>query len=204
MFTVIIDWLVQLIIGIINTTGLTGIFILMTIERCGIPIPSEAIMPFSGFLIAQGKLAFWPVVITGTLGNLTGSLLSYWIGAYGGRPLIEKYGKYFLISKKDLDTADRWFSKRGDLMIVFGRFLPVVNTYISFPAGIARMPLAKFSFYTAIAAFAWCALFAWLGTRLGERWETIRETLDNFDLAVGIIIIFAIGLYIWRHVKHSR
>ena len=176
----------------------------MLLESCGVPIPSEVIMPFSGFLVATGKLGFWPVVIFGTLGNLTGSLIAYWIGIAGGRPLIEKYGKYILISRHDLNLADRWFNKYGELTVFFGRFLPIIRTYISFPAGISKMDIRKFSLYTTLGAFPWCVLFVWLGIKMGNNWELIRTKLHNFDLLIGTLIILAIGLYIWRHLRNRK
>ena len=204
MFTNIIDFLAKTIIAVIGFTGYMGIFTLMFLESCGVPIPSEIIMPFSGFLVASGKLSFWLIVIAGTLGNLVGSLLAYWIGIRGGRPLIEKYGKYILISKHDLNLADKWFKKYGELTVFFGRFLPIIRTYISFPAGISKMNIKKFSIYTALGAFPWCVLFAWLGVKMGNNWELIREKLHKFDLLIGTIIILAIILYIWRHLKHRK
>lgn len=154
--------------------------------------------------MADGKLNFWIVVLVGTLGNLVGSWLAYWIGLRGGRLLIEKYGKYILISRYDLDLADKWFAKRGDLTVFIGRLLPVVRTYISFPAGIAKMDFKKFSFYTFLGALPWSMLFAWLGIKMGNNWELIRTKLHNFDLALGLLIVVLIVLYVWRHLKHKR
>ena len=204
MINTIIDFLVNFIIQTIDFLGYSGIFLLMLLESCGLPIPSEVIMPFSGFLVALGKMNFWLVTFLGALGNLAGSLLAYWIGSKGGRPLIEKYGKYILISKHDLDLADRWFTKYGNLTVFFGRLLPVVRTYISFPAGIAKMNLKKFSLYTFIGALPWSALFAWLGVKMGNNWEIIRQKLHDFDLAIGIIILLAVALFIYRHFKHQQ
>ena len=204
MITDIINFLANIIIKTIGFGGYGGIFLLMLLESCGIPIPSEIIMPFSGFLVAMGKMKFLLVAIIGAFGNLTGSLLAYWIGFKGGRPLIEKYGKYILISKHDLNLADKWFAKFGDLTVFFGRLLPIVRTYISFPAGISKMNLKKFSFYTFIGALSWCALFAWLGIKMGNNWDLIREKFHNFDLLIGILIILALILYIYRHIKNHR
>ncbi|NUM25674.1 MAG: DedA family protein [Candidatus Buchananbacteria bacterium] len=204
MITTLIDFLVHFTISVIDFSGYTGVFILMFLESCGIPIPSEVIMPFSGFLVVEGRMSFWPLVLVGAFANLGGSLLAYWVGVRGGRPLIEKYGRYFLISRHDLDLADRWFSRYGELTVFFGRLLPVVRTYISFPAGVSKMNIKKFSLYTFLGALPWAALFTWLGIKLGSRWELIRQTLHNFDLAILLLIIVLVALYIWRHVKHSR
>jgi len=204
MVTDIIDMLAQFVISTIDHVGYIGIFLLMLLESCGIPMPSEVIMPFSGFLVADGKMLFWLIVAMGTLGNLVGSLLAYWIGYRGGRPLIEKYGKYILISKHDLDLADSWFKKYGDWTVFFGRLLPVIRTYISFPAGISKMDVKRFSVYTTLGALPWTALFACLGVKMGNNWDLIREKLHNFDLAIGILVVACIVLYILRHIKHSK
>lgn len=204
MITYLLDLLAKIVVAVIGFTSYSGIFFLMLAESCGIPMPSEVIMPFSGFLVADGQMNFWLVVLMGTFGNLAGSLLAYWIGAKGGRPLIEKYGKYILISHHDLDTADNWFKKYGNLTVFFGRLLPVIRTYISFPAGIAKMDLKKFSFYTFIGAFPWCVLFTWLGVKMGNNWELIKAKLHNFDLAMAILVVIAIGWYIWRHLKKRK
>ncbi len=204
MINAVIDFLIDFIIRTIDFLGYGGIFLLMLLESCGLPIPSEVIMPFSGFLVALGKMNFWSVTLLGAFGNLIGSLLAYWIGFRGGRPLIEKYGRYILISKHDLDLADRWFIKYGNFTVFFGRLLPVVRTYISFPAGIAKMNLKKFSFYTFIGALPWSALFAWLGVKMGDNWEIIRQRLHDFDLAILAIIILIVAFYIYRHLKHQQ
>ena len=202
MFTIIIDILANFVIRTIDVLGYPGIFFLMLIESCGIPMPSEIIMPFSGFLVAEGKMNFWAVSFIGALANLAGSLIAYWIGLKGGRALIEKYGKYVLISKHDLDLADRWFVKFGNLAVFFGRLLPVIRTYISFPAGVAKMEIKRFSLYTFAGALPWSILFTWLGVKMGSNWEQIREKLHNFDLAILILVIIGISWYVWRHIKH--
>lgn len=202
--TAILDILVNFIVNIIAHTGYAGVLGLMTFESVGLPIPSEVIMSFAGFLVVDGKLLFWLVVLAGTAGNLFGSLLAYWIGFRGGRPLIEKYGKYILISKHDLDLADKWFAHNGELAVLVGRILPVVRTYISFPAGIAKMDLKKFSFYSFVGSLPWCILLTWLGVRLGNNWDLIRQKLHNFDLAIGLGILVLIALYVWRHIRHLK
>jgi len=204
MITEIINFLANTVVWIIGLTGYFGVFFLMLVESCGIPMPSEVIMPFSGFLVVSGKLGFWQIVIIGTLGNLAGSRLAYWIGKRGGRPLIEKYGKYFLIHKNDLDLADKWFVKYGEATVFFGRLLPVIRTYISFPAGIAKMNFKKFSLYTFAGALPWTALFAWLGVKMGDNWELIREKLHKFDVAMAIFVVLLVALYIWRHIRYRQ
>lgn len=203
MFADIISILANFTIATIDFLGYFGVFALMALESCGVPIPSEIIMPFSGFLVADGRMNFVVVVLMGTFGNLAGSLLAYGIAKKGGRPLIEKYGKYVLISHHDLDIADAWFKKRGSLTVMLGRLLPVVRTYISFPAGIANMDLKKFSFYTFIGALPWCVLFTWLGVKMGEHWQEIERKLHEFNMLILVLVVLAIGLYIWRHLKRK-
>jgi len=202
MFTLIIDILANFVVGTIDVLGYPGVFFLMLVESCGIPMPSEIIMPFSGFLVAAGKMNFWAVSFVGAFANLAGSLIAYWIGLKGGRALIEKYGKYVLISKHDLDLADRWFIRFGNWTVFFGRLLPVVRTYISFPAGVAKMEMKRFSLYTFAGALPWSILFTWLGVKMGDNWEQIREKLHNFDLAIVVLIVIGIIWYVWRHIKH--
>lgn len=203
MFTTIIDLIANFIIKTIDILGYPGVFFLMLVESCGIPMPSEIIMPFSGFLVVAGKMNFWLVSFVGAFANLVGSLIAYWIGLKGGRGLIEKYGKYILISKNDLDLADRWFARFGNWTTFFGRFLPVIRTYISFPAGIAKMEIKRFSIYTFAGALPWSMLFTWLGVKMGSNWNQIREKLHNFDLLILILIAVGVVWYIWRHFKRS-
>ncbi len=204
MISSIIITLANFVVAVIGYLGYAGVFLLMLVESCGIPMPSEVIMPFSGFLVWQRQMDLWVIILVGTLGNLVGSWLAYYIGARGGRPLIEKYGKYILISKCDLDLADRWFVRYGQATVFFGRLLPVVRTYISFPAGIAKMDFRKFSFYTFIGALPWCALFAWFGVRLGAHWNVIREKLHNFDLLMLALVAALVAWYIYRHLKNRK
>ncbi|KKW09311.1 MAG: hypothetical protein UY44_C0004G0026 [Candidatus Kaiserbacteria bacterium GW2011_GWA2_49_19] len=204
MITKIIDILAAVVVGVIGFLGYGGIFLLMFLESCGVPMPSEVIMPFSGFLVFKGEMNLMAITLVGTLGNVAGSLLAYWIGAKGGRPLIEKYGKYILISRHDLDLADRLFAKYGQLVVFFGRLLPVIRTYISFPAGIAKMDVKKFVFYTTLGALPWVWIFGWLGVKMGENWENIRATLHNFDVSIALLVVVAVGWYIWRHLKNKK
>ena len=204
MLTNLLDILMNLTVQIIDAIGYGGIGFLMLLESAGIPFPSEVTMPFAGFLVATGKMKFWIVVLAGTLGNMVGSLLAYWIGAKGGRPLIEKYGKYFFISGHDLDIADRWFAKHGEVIVFLGRLLPVIRTYISFPAGISKMDIKKFTLYTFLGVVPWCILFTWLGIKLENHWTRVRETLHNFDLAIAGIVVICIGFYIWRRLKKRK
>jgi membrane protein DedA with SNARE-associated domain len=181
MFTDLITILANFVVSTIGLLGYPGLFLLMFVESCGILMPSEVIMPFSGFLVADGRMNFWLVALIGSLGNLGGSLLAYWIGAKGGK----------------------WFTKYGEWAAFFGRVLPVVRTFISFPAGIAKMDIKKFSIFTFAGAFIWSTALAYAGARMGENWELIREKMHAFDTAIGIIIIVLVIVYIARHIKNS-
>lgn len=189
---------------VINSLGYTGVALLMAIESANIPLPSEIIMPFAGFLVAEGHLNLWLVGLAGGVGCVLGSVVSYWIGAWGGRPLIEKYGKYILISHHDLDLADRWFQKRGEMTVFVGRLLPVVRTFISFPAGISKMHFWRFVLYSFLGSVPWSLALAYLGQKLGENWESLRRYFHGFDWAILALIIIGIIWYVRRHIKNSQ
>ena len=184
-----------------------GVVVLMAIESACIPLPSELIMPLAGWMLIENQSL--PVTYTllagiyGALGCVIGSVIAYGIGMWGGRPFLEKYGKYILVSVHDLNLADRWFEKRGDWTIFISRLLPVVRTFISLPAGIARMHFAKFLIYTFLGSLIWCAGLAYGGYQLGNHWEQIRTVMRPFDPLIGAIIIGLIAVYIYRHIKHS-
>ncbi|MGH8369473.1 MAG: DedA family protein [Gammaproteobacteria bacterium] len=192
------------VIATISTLGYAGIVLLMAIESACIPLPSEIIMPFSGYLVFRGEFVLWLVALCGAVGCVLGSLLAYWVGARGGRPLVERYGRYILVSQHDLALADRWFTRHGDIIILVGRLLPVVRTFIAFPAGVARMPMLKFIVYTFIGSLIWCWVLAWIGLRLGEHWDTLGVWFHRFDsVIVGIILLAGIW-YVWRHLRLLR
>lgn len=173
----------------------------MALESACIPIPSEIIMPFSGFLVFAGRFSLWQIVLWGTVGNLAGSILAYYVGLFGGLPLIEKYGKYILISHRDLNKAHRWFEKHGQGAVFFGRLLPIVRTFISLPAGIARMNFKKFCIYTFFGALPWSYLLAYAGLKMGENWENLRIYFDKFNYLIVGIIILGVIWWILRHIK---
>lgn len=201
---VILSALSHFVINTISSMGYLGIVLLMGIESANIPLPSEVIMPFSGFLVYEGRFSLWGISLAGGLGCMLGSWLSYWVGAKGGRPLIEKWGKYILISHHDLDIADRWFKRWGMAAAFFGRLLPVIRTFISFPAGISKVNFWKFSIYTFVGSVIWSYFLGWIGFKLGENWDSLKDYFHKFDyLIVGIILVGLIW-YIWRHIKNSR
>ena len=201
MIETILTWLASLVISVISKTGYLGITVLMALESACIPIPSEIIMPFSGFLVFNGEFIFWQVVLWGAIGNLIGSWFAYWVGYAGGRPLIEKYGKYILISKHDLDLADKWFDQYGQSTAFFSRLLPIVRTFISLPAGIAKMDLKKFSFYTFLGSLIWSFILTYAGVILGENWEHLEIYFRKFQWPIAILILAGI---IWWVVRHLR
>src|SRR4029077_16114679 len=168
MIAKIIEYLSYFIVSVISALGYSGVVLLMAIESACIPLPSEIIMPFSVYLVSRGEMNLWGVGIAGAVGCVLGSLVAYWVGMYGGRPLIEKYGRYVLISRHDVDLADRWFANYGELIVFSSRLLPVVRTFIAFPAGVARMKLMRFIIYTFAGSLPWCLGLAFVGQKLGE------------------------------------
>ena len=189
-----------------GSVGYLGVMIAMAIESAMVPLPSELILPYAGFLISDptkleplthGPWGFWLVVLAATIGNTIGSLIAYAIGAWGGRPFLERYGKYLLIRKHEIELAERFFDKYGSATAFFSRLLPVVRTFISFPAGVARMPLGRFIAYSTAGAFLWSTLLVYAGTVLGANWEQIRHALQPFDLLIAVGVVGLVGLFVW-------
>lgn len=168
----------------------------MAIESACIPLPSEIILPFTGYMVYTGHFEFWPATVAATVGNLFGGLLAYFVGAWGGRPFIERYGHYFLIKEKELAWTDRLFRKHGEVTVLVGRILPVVRTFISLPAGIARMNPVKMAFYTVLGAFPWCIFLIIIGEKLGENWNTLKPFFHRLDLAVAVILFGGIVFFL--------
>ena len=204
MVTRILEALASFVIFVISMMGLPGIVLLMAIESACIPLPSEVIMPFSGYLVFLGKYSLWSVGLAGAIGCVVGSVPAYYLGMYGGRPLIEKYGKYILMSRHDLDMADRWFERHGEATVFFARLLPVIRTFIAFPAGVARMEMKRFIAYTFAGSLPWCLGLAYVGMVMGEQWPVLREYFHKFDLLIGAAIAAGIVWYVRRHLKHRE
>ncbi len=202
MVTRILEALAAFIIYVISQMGLPGIVLLMAIESACIPLPSEVIMPFSGYLVFLGKYSLWSVGLAGAIGCVVGSIPAYYLGMYGGRPLIEKYGKYILMSLHDLDMADRWFDRHGEATVFFARLLPVIRTFIAFPAGVARMEMKRFIAYTFAGSLPWCLGLAYIGMVMGEQWPTLRGYFHKFDLLIGAVIVAGIVWYVRRHFRN--
>ncbi len=207
MIARIIEILSGFIVATISLLGYSGIVLLMAIESACIPLPSEVIMPFSGYLVSTGQMNLWAVGLAGAVGCVLGSLVAYWAGSYGGRPLIEKYGRFVLVSRHDLDMADRWFSTHGEIIVFVSRMLPAIRTFIAFPAGVARMNLKRFVFYTFAGSLPWCLGLAYVGQKLGEKWnkdDTLKIWFHRFDFLIGIAALLLIAWWVWRHIGHLR
>jgi len=190
------------IVSIISSLGYAGITALMTLESACIPIPSEIIMPFSGYLVWEGRFALLSVILWGTIGNLIGSLIAYLVGFYGGRPLIEKYGRYVLISKEELNYAQGWFERYGAMSVFFSRMLPVIRTFISLPAGIAKMPFWKFLFYTFLGSLPWSFVLTYAGLITGENWTSLETYFRKFDWLIVILVILLISWWLFKKIKN--
>jgi len=192
-----------LILSVVENTGYLGVFSLMALESAGIPVPSEIIMPFSGFLVTTGRFSLWLVILGATAGNLLGSLVLYVIGCYGGRRFILKYGRYFFFSERELNKSDEWFGKYGSPAIFFSRMLPIVRTYISLPAGVTRISLSKFIIYTFVGSLPWNFSLAYIGVLLGQNWKEIEVYFRRFDYLILILILAIIIWWIWRHINSN-
>ena len=196
----IIAALSAFIISVISAGGYLGIAVLMAIESACIPLPSEIIMPFSGYLVYLGRFKLLWVATVGALGCNLGSAIAYAVGYYGGRPLVEKYGSYILLSRHELDWADRFFARYGNITVFVSRLLPVVRTFIALPAGVARMNQPKFHFYTFIGSWPWCLGLAFVGMKLGQRWDTdprLRIWFHRFDAVILAVILIGIVVFVW-------
>ena len=200
-----LEFLSHYIIQLIQSTGYAGIFVLMALESALIPIPSEITMPFSGFLVSEGKLSFVMVVITGTLANLAGSLAAYYLGYILEETvllkLIQKYGKFILLSEHEYHRAEKWFRKYGDKIIFISRLLPGIRTVISLPAGIVEMDIKKFVIYTTVCCLIWSIFLTYIGFVLGENWNALEPIYRKFEFIIAGVIIIAVLAYIEKHLN---
>lgn len=200
----IVAWMGAIATQTISSLGYAGIVVLMAFESMVVPLPSELVMPFAGFLAAQGEFSLWLVIAASTVGSVIGSLLSYYMGLYGGKPLLKRYGKFLLLDEEDLEKTERWFARKGDRTILIGRFIPVVRHLISIPAGICRMDLRKFLIYTIIGATAWNGFLAWLGYILGQNWAEVRHYTEPLSYLVAFLLLAGGAWFVWRHVANHR
>ncbi len=203
----ILAYLVQFITHVIDLGGYAGIAALMGIESACIPLPSELIMPFAGYLVYLHRFSLIWAATAGALGCNLGSVVAYWIGAKGGRPLVERYGRWVLMSRHDLDRMTGFFEKYGSITVLIGRLLPIVRTFIAFPAGIAKMPQLRFHIYTFIGSWPWCFALAYAGMKLGERWHTdprFEQAFHRLHLGVELVLLAAIVWFVWTHIRRAR
>ena len=205
MIEKILAVLARVIIGVISSTGYLGVIGLMAIESACIPLPSEIIMPFAGYLAYTGQFSLFWAATAGAIGCNLGSVIAYEIGYYGGRPLVETYGRFIWLSKHDLDIADTFFRKFGSAAVFIARLLPVVRTFIALPAGIARMPRLRFHLYTFAGSWPWCFVLAWIGMKLGEHWDKdprLRQWLHRLDALIIVLLLIAIAWFVRSHWKN--
>jgi len=197
----ITEIIIQYITHLLSAGGSGWLFILMVMESMVLPVPSEAVMPFTGFLISTGQFSFLGVIFFSTLGSLFGSLISYYIGFYGGTPFVKKFGRYFLLREDDLQKTERFFQKHGQKTIFISRFIPVVRHFISLPAGASRMNLGKFILYTTLGAGLWNAFLTWAGFALKENWNRIEQYTKYADYFILLAILIAITIIFSKRVK---
>jgi membrane protein DedA with SNARE-associated domain len=192
-----IDPVLQMIRDVVASWGYMGVVIMMA----NIPLPSEAIMPTAGILVQQGKMNFHLAALAGAIGCVLGSIPSYWLGRYGGRPFFEKYGRWLLLKESDLQAADRWVDKYGDWAFFICRMLPVVRTFISFPAGVLKAHFGIFVLFTFVGSLIWCYFLTWVGIKFGENMEMFVDIWHKFDVAIVLVVLAGLGYYLWHHLK---
>jgi membrane protein DedA with SNARE-associated domain len=203
----ILPYLIHFVTQVIGSLGYAGIAALMGIESACVPLPSEIIMPFAGYLVYTGRFSLFWAATAGAIGCNLGSVVAYWVGAAGGRPLVVRYGRWILMSHHDLDRMTRFFEKYGTITVLLGRLLPVIRTFIAFPAGVARMPQLRFHIYTFIGSWPWCFGLAYVGMKLGEKWHTdprFEQAFHRFHLVVELGLLAAIIWFVWTHINRFR
>lgn len=200
----IVEKIVEYIVLGMSTFGYFGLFALMALESMIAPVPSEAVMPFAGYLALQGRFDFWTAVLVSSLGSVFGSLISYYMGTYLGRPFVLKFGKYLLLEEEHLEWTEKWFGKQGDKTIFISRFVPVVRHLISIPAGIAKMPLRKFVVYTLIGATTWNFILIYAGYKLGSHWDKIHQYSKQLDVLFIAAVALFLAYFAWKHHKQNE
>jgi len=197
--------LVEFLHSLFDTIGWTGVVVIMALESANIPIPSEVTMPLAGWMLTDSYLdALLKGGFYGALGCTIGSVISYGLGAYGGRPLVERWGRYILVSEEDLEKADGWFARWGDWASFISRLLPIVRTFISFPAGMMRTNFIPFTILSFVGSFIWCGLLAVGGYAFGQNWEELRAIMRPFDIPIAIVILVGLGWYVYHHIRKNR
>ncbi len=191
----------------ISAGGYGGVALLMALESACIPLPSEVIMPFAGYLVSTGRFSLWLVALAGAIGCTIGSSVAYWVGALGGRRFVDRWGRWILLDHGDLIAAERFFARFGTPAVLIGRLLPVVRTFIALPAGMGRMRQAPFQTYTFIGSFIWCYALAAIGAALGKRWDNdpaLRATMQNFHVAIAAMVVIGVGWFLWHRLRPRR
>ncbi len=202
MIEAVIASLAAAIIWFISHTGYAGITLLMAIESACVPLPSEVIMPFSGYLVSSGQFSLLWVATAGAIGCNLGSELAYDVGYYGGPPLVTKFGAYLWLSQRELDWVADFFARHGDITVFISRLLPVIRTFIALPAGIARMPKLRFHAYTFLGSWPWCFGLAYLGMKAGDNWKYLGKYFHRFDAVIGAVILAGLAWFIWSRWNH--
>lgn len=200
ILTPIVAWMT----AVLTDLSYFGVILLMAIESMNIPLPSEVILPFTGYLVSQGAMNFHLAALSGAVGCVVGSVFSYALGYFGGRPFLERYGKWLLIHEGDLNTSEKYFQKHGQLLFFVGRMLPVVRTFISLPAGILKVPFWPFIALTFLGSWIWSYALVAVGMNLGDHWEELSPVWHKFDVLIVLLAAIGFSLYIWRHVKKVR
>jgi membrane protein DedA with SNARE-associated domain len=207
MLDQIISALASWIVEVISAGGYLGVVLLMAIESACIPLPSEIIMPFAGYLVSTGRFSLAGAATMGALGCNVGSTVAYLIAAKGGRAALERWGSYVLISPREIARADQFFARYGSITVFIGRLLPVVRTFIAFPAGLARMPMMKFQIYTFLGSWPWCFALAYIGYVLGARWDSdpaFRRVFHEFDAVIVALLLAGFAWFVWTRWRESR
>lgn len=197
-------WLTELATRILESLGYPGLVLLMALESMVAPVPSEAVMPFAGFLIVQGRFGWFGAVAFSSLGTMIGSIIGYQMGQYGGYPLVQRYGKYLLLNQEHLDMTVRWFERRGEMTIFLARFIPVVRHFISIPAGVARMKFSKFCLFTLIGGTLWNSFLLWVGVALRERWQLVGKYTHQIDYVVVVLLVGFAGWWLWHQLQRRK
>jgi len=203
LLSLIVTW----VVAVISAAGYLGVAALMAIESACIPLPSEVIMPFAGYLVSIGQFSLIGAATAGALGCNLGSTVAYYVAAKGGRPAVERWGRYVLFGPDDLKRTDAFFERYGPLTVFIGRLLPVVRTFIAFPAGLARMPMFKFQLYTFVGSWPWCYGLAYVGYRLGQRWHsdpTLRRLFHEFDALIVLVLLAGFAWFVWTHWRRFK
>jgi membrane protein DedA with SNARE-associated domain len=197
--------IIAVLVGLIVSGGYASVVLLMAIQSACIPIPSEVIMPLAGYALAHTQLDLIILATLASLASNLGSIPAYWVGARGGRPMVERYGSYMLLSRRDLDLVDRFFAHYGSIAVLIGRMLPIVRTFIAFPAGVAKMNQLRFHIYTFIGSWPWCYALAYVGMKLGAKWNTdprFKAIFHRFHLGVELVLVIGVVWFIWTHWKN--